>query len=44
MKNTKMSKKAFRKAFYKQIKSAYKYADRMLFTTEEEAEEIPQEV
>lgn len=44
MKNTKMSKKAFRKTFYKQIKSAYKYADWMIFTTEEEIEEFPQEV
>lgn len=41
MKNTKMSKKAFRKAFYKQIKSAYKYADWMICTTELQFQEFP---
>lgn len=40
-KMSKMSKKAFRKAFYKQIKSAYKWADWMINTREEEIEEFP---
>ena len=42
--NTKMSKKAFRKAFYKQIRSAYKYADLMVFTTEVQFQEFPQAI
>lgn len=37
----KMPKKAFRKAFYKQIRSAYKWADWMINTREEETEEFP---
>lgn len=36
-----MSKKAFRKAFYKQIRSAYKWADWMISTGEEEFPQFP---